>query len=737
MVKKFSTLALAALLALPAAASAAASPAELEAQIERLTQELGALKQEMSELKESTSSTVESINEKSEKWDEASRIQLSGDFRSRLDYVTAETPTHWRALDVGKGISDWQTVGKLMNRYASVNPGTHIGDIALAFSLASDPTDPAGTKTPLAQGQLASAVGRGTFAPLGAGQQALLGGANAAGVSGAINQGAGAITLAAGFTQAEVNNATAVAAAAAAAAGAPGATGQQVFGAAFQAAAGQTTASPVPLSAAELASMQKVFSSPTVQTLLGGMMTNPIAATTPTFTDTEQLTGFMKSLTAAQRNAIFQEMGYATTKTTDYDNDTLWTNRVRVNLRAKATEDVEFKARLAMYKSWGMENNPVDYTANAGMGGGAFMLNSLSFDGSSTRQPEDNALRVDRAFMNWNSIGGSPVWFSIGRRPTSDGPPSQFRMGVQDRLATPVSYMDFPFDGLTLGYGYKSFFGVEDFPGKVRFCYGRGFESGPTDNGDGLNDVDFGGISWDVYDKDGRFFSVQSFGAFNMFNVPDGITFPNPIEYFAWQNDPTQFDPTNPAKNLTLDRANLGNIYHTDAVYYSKVQNLNYFLTGGWSRTKADGVDELGTSLLGSWWNEPSDKDGYSVYAGVRYDIPESPFKLGLEYNYGTKNWISFTPGNDDLYAAKLATRGHVIEAYGLWDIPAGEAISKYAKAFMRLGYQHYNYNYTGSGFWLGEPLDIDDLASDPLAAQFYTPVDTMDQIYVTLEAWF
>jgi hypothetical protein len=649
MVKKFSTLALVALLALPVAASAAASPAELEAQIERLTKELGALKQEMNDLKENTDSKVESISEKAEKWDESSRIQLSGDFRTRLDYVSADTAKAYTAMNVAQGV-EWFTNPDALNG----------GSPALANEA---------NTVPGSQGANYGSAGllTGFFAPMYNGDQVAAAGAAASTLGNVIYGDPTAIVFnpATGFTP---------------------------------------VAGATPLSLSE---------------------------------KTQNLVGLMKQFSSEQRAALFSAMGYNAVSSTDYDNDTLWTNRLRVNLRAKATEDVEFKARLAMYKSWGMENSPVDYTTNAGMGGGAFMLNSLSFDGSSTRQPVDNILRVDRAFMNWNSIGGTPVWFSIGRRPTSDGPPSQFRMGVQDRLATPVAFMDFPFDGLTLGYGYKSFFGMEDFPGKVRFCYGRGFESGPTDNGDGLNDVDFAGISWDVYDKNDRLFSIQSFGAYNMFNVPDNVNFVNPLEFAFWRQDNTQFNPIDSTRNLTLDRANLGNIYHTDAVYSSKVQNLNYFLTGGWSRTKAEGVDEMGTSLLGSWWDDPSDKDGYSVYAGVRYDIPESRFKLGLEYNYGTKNWISFTPGNDDLYAAKLATRGHVVEAYGLWDIPAGEAISKFGKAFMRLGYQHYNYNYTGSGFWLGEPLDIDELANDPMAAQFYTPVQDMDQVYVSIEAWF
>lgn len=649
MVKRISTLALAALLAAPAVATAA-SQADLEAKIERLTNELSKLQQEMATLKEDTGGKVESISEKAEKWDEAARIQLSGDFRSRLDYVAAESESAYSATDVARGVTDVLDAGS----------ATNITNLLGAFGMT--------TATPLT-----------TFA------------------------GALQMTPPANFI---------------AAAQGAGLTSKQ---------------------ATDLAA---IFYNPSVGMMLGGMPAGTtVGDVTQYFGSTQSLVSFMKNIPAADRKTIFAGLtgGYSPTQGTDFDNDSMWTNRMRVNMRVKATEDVEFKARLAMYKAWGMEGNPVDDQYNAGNGGGPFLLNSLSFDGNSTRQPSDNALRVDRAFMNWNSIGGSPFWFSIGRRPTSDGPPAQFRMNADERLATPVAYMDYPFDGLSIGYAYKSLFGAQDFPGRVRFCYGRGFESGPqNDPVNGLNDVDFAGLSWDVYSKGDRFFNIQSFGAFNMFNVPDSVTFPNPLEFAMWEKDKANFyDPMSAANNMILDRANLGNIYHTDAVYYSKVENLNYFLTLGWSRTKANGVDEMGTSLLGSWWDEPADKDGYSVYAGLRYDIPDSPFKVGLEYNYGTKNWIAFTPGNDDLYASKLATRGHVVEAYGIWNLPVGEAISKFGKAFMRLGYQHYQYDYTGSGFWLGEPQKISDLANDPMYAQFYVPVDDMDQVYVTIEAWF
>jgi len=104
----------------------------------------------------------------------------------------------------------------------------------------------------------------------------------------------------------------------------------------------------------------------------------------------------------------------------DLDNDTLWTNRFRLNMRVNATENVEFKGRLAMFKTWGNQSAFTDES------GAMWPV----FDGNVARTPaEDSALYVDRAYVNWANIAGQPMWFSIGRRPTTDGPPTQFRTG--------------------------------------------------------------------------------------------------------------------------------------------------------------------------------------------------------------------------------------------------------------------------------------------------------------------
>jgi hypothetical protein len=399
----------------------------------------------------------------------------------------------------------------------------------------------------------------------------------------------------------------------------------------------------------------------------------------------------------------------------DVDNDTLWTNRLRLNMRVNATENVEFKGRLAMFKTWGNQS------AFTNEGDPMFPL----FDGNVTRSPVgSSALFVDRAYVNWNNIGGLPMWFSIGRRPTTDGPPAQFKEGLDERLATPMAFMDWPFDGLALGYAWN--WGVEAMgDSRVRFCYGRGFEAGLQDEAGvgSIDDMDFAGFSWDVMKKDDRFAYIQSFMAFDLINFPN---FQDPI-----------IDANFGALSGLGDRRNLGNVWHTSAVYQDKIVSLNYFVAGGWSQSQPDssGIFNDPFSPTGP---TTSDEDGYSIYLGARYDLDPAGLKFGAEFNYGSQYWLAMSPGHDDIYHSKLATRGQVYEVYAIWDLPTGEALSKYAKTFMRLGYQHYEYDYSGSGDWNLAPFDLSD-AGDQAKLQMLglDPVESADQIYLTFEAYF
>jgi hypothetical protein len=401
------------------------------------------------------------------------------------------------------------------------------------------------------------------------------------------------------------------------------------------------------------------------------------------------------------------------------DNDTIWTNRFRLNMRVGITENVDFKGRLAMFKTWGNQSAFTDDT------GTMFPL----FDGNVTRSPTgDSALYVDRAFVNWNNIAGLPMWFSIGRRPTTDGPPAQIRMNVDERLATPMAFMDWPFDGISVGYAWN--WGAEALgDSRLRFCYGRGFEAGLQDTATDIEDTDFAGFSWDIMKKGDRFAYIQTFMAFDLFNYPN---FQDPFIDFGAQQ-PISMDPA--VQGGFGPRTNLGDVWHTAAVYQDKIVGLNYFVAGGWSQTQPDsGMFNDPFSPTGNTDNE----NGYSAYVGVRYDLDQAGLKFGAEFNYGSKYWLAMSPGHDDIYQSKLATRGQVYEIYTIWDLPTGEALSKYAKTFMRLGYQHYEYDYSGSGDWNLTPYDLSD-AADLAALQMIglDPVESADQIYLTFEAYF
>jgi outer membrane murein-binding lipoprotein Lpp len=396
----------------------------------------------------------------------------------------------------------------------------------------------------------------------------------------------------------------------------------------------------------------------------------------------------------------------------DQENDTLMTNRLRLNMRAQATENVEFKGRLTMYKVWGMES-----TTDSGFNGG-FPV----FDGSTTRTPSDSGLYVDRAFVNWNNIGGAPVWFSVGRRPTTDGPPAQLRMNNDERMATPVGFMDYPFDGLTIGYGYS--WGSDALgDGRIRFCYGRGFENGlQSDNPLWTNDTDFAGFNWDIFQQGARFLNLQVFGAFNLFNYPNFNS-----DFVDLAAAPGMFGGP---------RTNLGNIFHTSAVYMDKIANLNYFIAGGWSRSDPNKNGMFNDPFSPNPINTSSE-NGYSVYLGLRYDIDDIGLKLGAEYNHGSQYWVSFSPGNDDIYMSKLATRGNVYELYLIYDLPTGKAVSQYAKTFIRLGWQHYDYDYTGYFDWNVKPYDVDSMQARMMAIGGRDAVKRADQIYMTFEVYF
>ena len=428
-------------------------------------------------------------------------------------------------------------------------------------------------------------------------------------------------------------------------------------------------------------------------------------------------------------------------------NDDLMTNRFGVNIKANPLEDVSVKARFVMYKSWGHETmGPAQgsYFADRAMG---------PMDGTVGHVPTDNTMRADYAYATVSNVFGAPAWFSVGRRPSAGGIPGNIRQN-QDKLGTagiPNIMVDYAFDGMTVGYAPD----IEMLPGAyAKLCYGKGFDSGyQNTSGATLDDTEFLGLNVVPYDTEKLHVEVQWQKGWNIFSAPpDGMN--SLVDTGLMSGGPAS------GSYLTVNTpvsANMGDMDWLGGVVTSKMGNWNFFVSGAMVNTDpndntfslpmmwvddGDGVVEAGETSNGGFglmYDAPAkeSRSGTAYYIGARYDMASSGTKIGAEYNHGSKYWIGMVPAGDDMWTSKLGTRGDVYEVYVIQEIMR-KANSKNAKAFMKLGYQLYQFEYTGSNSWLGTPKKISDLnTANPAGIQMFAPVKEATDIYATFEVMF
>ncbi|MCU8089169.1 DUF3373 domain-containing protein [Shewanella sp. SM21] len=439
-------------------------------------------------------------------------------------------------------------------------------------------------------------------------------------------------------------------------------------------------------------------------------------------------------LAAAFQNGMLQGvMPYvlAPKSVQDIDNDIFYTTRLRLNLKAKVWDNVSFAGRLSMYKNWGDSTGVQVFDS----------WRSFTMDGTSSGNTSGDWLRVERAYFDWKNINGSEFYLSIGRRPSTYGPPSHYRENEM-RGGTPSGHLvNFNFDGATLGYNLGEITGIEGQV--VRFCYGQGFES-QWGNGEMFGDIvtkdtHLGGFNIDAINDGTNFLQFTLFGAKD---VNDGfkgtMAFPTQLAgIFAptMYQDMQKFDNFNFVTRVQPSGA-IGDMYLGGIGFAREEANdIKWFASFGWTRAEPNGnagmfggmlsdaifeaeLNSTGTEIImvPKTSDDTEAKDGYGIYVGVQ--IPAPYGKLGLEYNYGSEYWTPFTQAQDDPIGSKLATRGHVAEAYYIFDINP--------KMFIKLAGLYYDYEYTGSGTPVGAPQKIDDV----LAGSAYSMLPVVDTAF-------
>ncbi len=426
-----------------------------------------------------------------------------------------------------------------------------------------------------------------------------------------------------------------------------------------------------------------------------------------------QLGAKMMTWNGSNFGTAYMPMLFPMNQVKDIDNDIAYNTRLRLNMKAKVWDNVDFAGRLSMYKNWGDSAGVQVFDS----------WNAFTMDGTNGGNTTGDFVRVERAYFNWKEIGGSNFFLSVGRRPSTYGPPSNYREN-ELRGGTPSGHLvHFNFDGLTLGYNPESMLEGTN----IRFCYGQGFES-QVGNGELFNeivteDTHLGGFNIDIL-NDGT--TLVQLTAFAALDVVDGFkgTFAFPSQ-FAPLFAPTMWTDMQQFPNMNFmvryqPSTVIGDMLLGGLGFAREEQNgLKYFASAGWTQLQSNGKAGLfgGMGDDNVWQAVPdgsggfmmiptntvaddSNQDGYGVYVGVQ--VPAPMGKFGLEYNYGSEYWTPFTQAQDDMLGSKLAVRGSVAEGYYIWDVNPN--------MFIKLSGLFYDYEYTGSGSPVGKPQKVDDV---------------------------
>ena len=426
-----------------------------------------------------------------------------------------------------------------------------------------------------------------------------------------------------------------------------------------------------------------------------------------------QVAGFQQQFGVAGFNAfqqaLLQQIGV--TRAAKFNNQALQTSRLRLDFNAKMTDNFKFTGRLSMYKAFGDSTGVQVFNGQP---------SSLNIDGTTAHVPNSDILRVERAYFDWNHILGSPVYLSIGRRPSTEGPPLNLRQD-EVRQGTPIaSVVDFQFDGITVGahIGEKMV---------LRACYGSGYDSGfgngrlPNGTSNGLSDTHFIGGNFDLYETDNTL--VQATIA-RAFDVTDGF---NGLTVFA-TNPLTGETGLPPAVLRFTASRNLGAIDLAGFLVQKHVGHFDVFGNVNWTGLRPVNVTGPFGGLGTDPFQVPTNHDGYLIYTGVRYTLPNNRTKIGFEFNHGSKYYLNFAQAQDDIIAPKTATRGNVYEAY---------ITHRINPHFIVKGdYIRYDAQWSGSGFPTGAPHDLNGTGANTPVLGFPT-FDSANKFAMSMIARF
>lgn len=397
-------------------------------------------------------------------------------------------------------------------------------------------------------------------------------------------------------------------------------------------------------------------------------------------------------------NPISAKFGNRVRRGVDAWQQASWVHRLRLMMQYELTENLRFYGRLGVYKYYNevrTEPAPLDMYANT--------------------YPRTAGVNLERVYVDWFVTD----WFAItaGRVSSPDGPPVELRENTARRAGwgaqfieaeVEVAMMTFHLGQLLEGslirffyapFGTHSPFSLsnpntlfESTDIKVMHTFG------------GLVELKIPGLG-DNFVQLG-FITVPTFRPRNLATTVKGV--PEPVWPSAPEGDDLglyqNFNGLVEFKDIAGTGLDLFGAYVATMlqpgkdrmVYEVPVEGLPLYNANGRSIGNFDGVAEykIGLSSYEESWRsgeyKPTTNWAHMMYAGFRYTMPWSNYwtRIGGEFNWATKYHISWAAASD-LLAAKLGTRGWVIEGYIIQQLVPDFL-------FVRLGYLHVDRQYNG-----------------------------------------
>lgn len=345
----------------------------------------------------------------------------------------------------------------------------------------------------------------------------------------------------------------------------------------------------------------------------------------------------------------------------------LFSNRLRLNLKADISENMQFTGRLTMYKNWQDDDFKERSAANSG------------------RDPSNSVLRVERAYVDYffELHEKLPMALTFGRLPMADGLPFDLREDTPRKSTYPSLAYDITADGIGLSIMLDRLTGLKG--SAFRLVYMRR----NTDNEDNI----YRKYEYNIEEQD---YYIGQFETMLPGKYLKDILFIANLSYIP---EFPSIDLTSSGVLQPVDLPNsLGSVWTLTFLLEAKRflgSNFDWFIGLAWNdidasekpaRYRALGLIPVNVGLGGP--ENKDDRCGNALHVGFRYNIPFEPLnnpKFGVEFNRGSKYWYTANQGADDPLN-KLLLNGQC------WDFYYIQPINK--NLTLRLGYTFLRRDY-------------------------------------------